>query len=90
MSHIAWTEFDGVGLERNGFYHVELGAGPRASSVTYDRGYSAISNIQPGEINWSQIFDGARWFHLSGITPALSESAAVVAKEALQAARGQM
>lgn len=86
-SHIAWIPFDGVGLERNGFYHVELGAGPRASSVTYDRGYSAISNIQPGEINWSQIFDGARWFHLSGITPALSDSAAAVAKEALQAAR---
>jgi len=37
VSHIIWTDFDGVGRERNGFYHLELGAGPRASNVTYDR-----------------------------------------------------
>ncbi|MCZ6677037.1 MAG: sugar kinase [Candidatus Poribacteria bacterium] len=87
MSHIVWVPFDGIGLERNGFYHLELGAGPRASSVTYDRGYAAMTKIQPGEIDWASIFSNARWFHLSGITPALSESAAAVAKEALQAAR---
>ncbi len=87
MSHIVWAPFDGIGLERNGFYHLEMGAGPRASSVTYDRGHSAISNIQPGEVDWASIFRNARWFHLSGITPALSESAASVAREALQAAR---
>ena len=87
MSNIVWVPFDGVGFERNGFYHLELGAGPRASSVTYDRAYSAISKIQPGEIDWAAIFENARWFHLSGITPALSESTAAVAKEALQAAR---
>jgi len=86
-SHIVWTPFDGIGLERNGFYHLEMGAGPRASSVTYDRGHSAISKIQPGEVDWASIFRNARWFHLSGITPALSESAASVAREALQAAR---
>jgi len=86
-SHIVWTKFDGIGLERNGFYHLELGAGPRASSVTYDRGYSAISQVKPGEIDWAEIFSGARWFHLSGITPALSESAAATAKDALQSAR---
>ena len=87
MSHIVWVPFDGIGLERNGFYHLEMGAGPRASSVTYDRGHSAISKIQPGEVDWGKIFSGAQWFHLSGITPALSESTAAVAKETLQAAR---
>ena len=87
MSNIAWVSFDGVGYERNGFYHLELGAGPRASSVTYDRGHSAISKIQPGEIDWASIFANTRWFHLSGITPALSESVAAVVREALQAAR---
>ena len=87
MSNIVWIDFDGVGFERNGFYHLEMGAGPRASSVTYDRGHSAISNVQPGEINWNSIFSNARWFHLSGITPALSESAAAVSAEALKAAR---
>ncbi len=87
MSNIVWIDFDGVGFERNGFYHLEMGAGPRASSVTYDRGHSAISNVQPGEIDWKSIFSHARWFHLSGITPALSESAAAVSAEALKAAR---
>lgn len=87
MSNILWVDFDGVGFERNGFYHLEMGAGPRASSVTYDRGHSAISNIQPGDIDWKAIFSNARWFHLSGITPALSESAAAVSAEALKTAR---
>ena len=87
MSNIVWADFDGVGFERNGFYHLEMGAGPRASSVTYDRGHSAISNVQLGEIDWKSIFSNARWFHLSGITPALSESAAAVSAEALKAAR---
>ena len=87
VSQIVWTDFDGVGHERNGFYHLELGAGPRAASVTYDRGYTAISNTKVGEINWDKVFDNSRWFHLSGITPALSESVAAVCAEALQAAR---
>ena len=87
MTNIVWVDFDGVGFERNGFYHLEMGAGPRASSVTYDRGHSAISKVQTGEINWDSIFKGAKWFHLSGITPALSESAVAVSAEALQAAQ---
>lgn len=87
MSNIVWTEFDGVGYERNGFYHVELGVGPRASSVTYDRGHSAISNIKPGEVDWEAIFKKTKWFHTTGITPALSESAAEVTLKALKAAR---
>lgn len=87
MSNILWVDFDGVGFERNGFYHLEMGAGPRASSVTYDRGHSAISKVNLGEIDWQSIFKDSRWFHLSGITPALSQSAAAVSAEALQAAR---
>ena len=87
MSHIIWCPFDGVGYERNGFYHLEIGVGPRASAVTYDRAYSAISRIQPGEVDWKAIFKDAKWFHVSGITPALSESAAAVTLEALKAAK---
>lgn len=79
---IVWTTEGRAGL-----YFVEFGAAPRASSVLYDRGYSAISAITPGEVDWKGIFTGARWFHLSGITPALSDSAAAVTREALQAAR---
>ncbi|MEK6571554.1 MAG: sugar kinase, partial [Bacteroidota bacterium] len=86
MSHIVWTKFDGIGLERNGFYHLESGVGPRASSVTYDRGHSAISNTKPGEVNWAQLVEGSKWFHVSGITPALSDSCAAVTLEALKAA----
>ncbi len=72
---------------RVGVYFVEFGASPRASSVLYDRGGSAISQIQPGEVDWPTVFRGARWFHTSGITPALSDSAAAVTVEALQAAK---
>lgn len=72
---------------RLGLYFVEFGAAPRASSVLYDRANSAISAIQPGEVDWKKALAGARWFHMSGITPALSDSAAAVTQEALQAAR---
>jgi 2-dehydro-3-deoxygluconokinase len=80
--HIEWTADDRAGL-----YFVELGAAPRASSVLYDRAASAISNITPGSIDWPSVFKGARWFHVSGITPALSESAAKVTAESLVAAK---
>ena len=81
-AHIEWTAED-----RAGVYFAELGAAPRASSVLYDRAASAISRITPGRIDWPSVFDGARWFHVSGITPALSESAAKVTAEALVAAK---
>jgi len=86
MSNIVWVPFDGVGFERNGFYHMEVGVGPRASAVTYDRGHSAISNIEPGMVDWKALFDGTKWFHVSGITPALSDSAVATTLEALKAA----
>jgi 2-dehydro-3-deoxygluconokinase len=80
-SHLIWTSEGRLGL-----YFVEFGAAPRPSSVLYDRANSAISAIKPGEVNWKRIFEAARWFHVSGITPALSDSAAEVTREALQAA----
>ena len=81
-AHIDWTADDRAGL-----YFAELGAAPRASSVLYDRAASAISRIRPGSVDWASEFDGARWFHVSGITPALSESAAKVTAESLTAAK---
>jgi 2-dehydro-3-deoxygluconokinase len=81
-SHIVWTKGDRIGI-----YFVEFGATPRPSSVLYDRAHSSISQVKPGEIIWEKVFQGARWFHTSGITPALSPGAAQVTAEALQAAK---
>ena len=81
-SHIVWTDDDRVGL-----YFVEFGASPRANSVLYDRRDSAIAKINPGEINWENVFHGAKLFHTSGITPALSDSAAKATIEAVHQAK---
>ena len=81
-SHVIWTKG-----ERIGTYFVEFGATPRPSSVLYDRSNSAISHIKSGEIKWESVLKGAKWFHTSGITPALSPGAAQVVVEALQAAK---
>ena len=81
-SHITWTKGDRIGI-----YFVEFGATPRPSSVLYDRAHSSISQVKPGEIDWKEALKDARWFHTSGITPALSASAAQVTAEALQAAK---
>ena len=86
---VQWAPFDGVGRERNGFYHLEIGVGPRASAVTYDRGHTAISNARPGLFDWSAILGQARWLHCSGITPALSDSLAETVIEMFQAAAEQ-
>jgi 2-dehydro-3-deoxygluconokinase len=80
--HIVWTKDDRVGL-----YFLEFGAAPRASSVLYDRKGAAIAGIRPGTVDWPKVLRGARWFHVTGITPALSEAAAWTTREALQAAR---
>jgi 2-dehydro-3-deoxygluconokinase len=81
-SHIVWTKGDRIGI-----YFVEFGATPRASSVLYDRAHSSISQVKPGEINWEKILKGAKWFHTSGITPALSSSAAQATAEVLKMAQ---
>ncbi len=72
---------------RQGLYFVEYGAAPRASSVLYDRRNSSISLIQPGEVDWKDIFPGAKLFHVSGITPGLSASAAETTAVAMRAAK---
>lgn len=82
IDQIVWTDDDRVGI-----YFVEFGAAPRASSVLYDRKSSAIAHIRPGVVNWAAVFQGVKWFHVTGITPALSASAAETTREALQAAR---
>lgn len=71
---------------RVGLYFVATG-GARISSVLYDRAGSAFSKVTPGSIDWASVFAGARWYHVSGITPALSDGAARVTAESLVAAR---
>ncbi|HKB36315.1 MAG TPA: sugar kinase [Gemmataceae bacterium] len=80
--HIVWTEDDRVGV-----YFLEFGAAPRASSVLYDRKGAAIAQIKPGMVPWGGVFAGTKWFHVTGITPALSPTAAETTREALQTAR---
>jgi len=72
---------------RLGIYFLEEGSGTRAGKVVYDRADSAIANIEPGQMDWQEIFKEAAVFHWSGITPAISPAAAAVCLEALQAAR---
>lgn len=74
------------GGERVGIYFLETGAVARASKVVYDRAHSSISTIETGMIDWDAVFDGAQWFHWTGITPALSQGAADVCLEAIKAA----
>ena len=76
------------GGERIGIYFLEAGAAQRASKVIYDRAGSSFATIQPGSIDWKAVFTGADWFHWTGITPAVSQGAAEVCREAILAARG--
>jgi 2-dehydro-3-deoxygluconokinase len=80
--HVVWTDEDRVGV-----YYLEFGAAPRASSVLYDRKGAAVAAIRPGMVDWPRVFTGASWFHVTGITPALSPAAAETTREALRAAR---
>lgn len=72
------------GGDRLGIYFLETGAGTRGSNVVYDRANSSMATIEQGEINWEEVLKDATWFHWSGITPAISESAA---KECLRAVK---
>ena len=72
--------------DRIGVYFLESGASQRPSKVIYDRAGAAIAEVQPGTIPWSAILNGAKWFHVTGITPALSASAAESTVEAVTAA----
>jgi 2-dehydro-3-deoxygluconokinase len=73
--------------ERLGIYFLESGASQRASNVVYDRAGSSIAAIAPGQADWAGAFAGAQWFHITGITPALSDSAAAASVEALKLAK---
>jgi len=73
--------------DRVGIYFLEVGANQRPSKVVYDRAGSSVSTAQPGDFDWQAIFGGARWFHITGITPALSASAAQLSLEAVVAAK---
>ena len=75
------------GGDRLGVYFLESGAAQRGSKVIYDRADSAIATLKPGTVDWAGVFDGADWFHWTGITPAISEEAAACCKEAIEAAR---
>jgi 2-dehydro-3-deoxygluconokinase len=72
---------------RLGIYFLEAGANQRSSKVIYDRSHSAIAETKPGDINWDKIFDGASWFHITGITPAISLSASELSLKAVKKAR---
>lgn len=72
---------------RLGVYFLEPGANQRPSKVIYDRDFTSISLAKPGDINWDDAFDGATWFHITGITPAISEGAAELSIESVKKAR---
>ena len=82
VSHVQWTPEGRVGI-----YYYEMGASTRASRVYYDRKGSAMSQMKSGTVDWAAILEGARVFHVSGITPALSADCRALTEEAVRAAK---
>lgn len=72
---------------RVGIYFLETGANQRPSNVVYDRAGSSMARVEPSQFHWSKILSGAKWLHVTGITPALSRSAAELTLDAVKAAR---
>lgn len=81
------TEYIVRGGDRVGIYYLEKGASQRPSKVIYDRANSAIALASPADFDWKKIFDGADWFHFTGITPALNDTVADICLEACKAAK---
>ena len=81
-SHVVWTKEHRVGL-----YFLEYGANPRASQVIYDRKGAAIASMTPGEVDWAKVLSGVKVFHVSGITPALSETCRATTEAAIATAK---
>ena len=81
------TEFIVRGGSRMGIYFTETGASQRASTVLYDRANSAISEIPPDAVDWERVMNGAAWFHVTGITPALGDKAAAATLASVAAAK---
>jgi 2-dehydro-3-deoxygluconokinase len=75
--------------DRLGIYFLESGSNQRASKVTYDRAGSSMAGAKPGDFDWNAILEGATWFHISGVTPAISASAAALCLEAVKLARSK-
>ena len=75
------------GGDRIGIYYNEKGASQRGSVCIYDRAHSAISQAKPPEFDWDNIFEGADWFHFTGISPALGPNVAEICKDACKAAK---
>jgi 2-dehydro-3-deoxygluconokinase len=90
QSRVRFVPDDGVGRTvRNGLNFTERGFGVRAAVGCSDRGHTAASQMQPGQVDWDSLFgrEGVRWFHTGGIFAALSESTPLVAREAMEAAK---
>jgi len=75
------------GGKRVGIYYLEKGASQRASKVIYDRAGSSVAEASPKDFQWEYIFEDAKWFHFTGITPALSDGLAAITKAALITAK---
>lgn len=98
IAEAALRELKGLGVdtsailrggERMGIYFLETGSVSRPSKVIYDRAYSAVSQVTPDMFDWDKIFEGAEWFHWTGITPAISEGAAKTCLEAIKVANAK-
>ncbi|MCU6748495.1 MULTISPECIES: sugar kinase [Lachnospiraceae] len=81
------TSYIARGGDRVGIYFLEKGASQRPSKVIYDRANSSIATASASDFNWKEIFDGAEWFHFTGITPALNDDVAAICLEACKAAK---
>jgi 2-dehydro-3-deoxygluconokinase len=92
LRHVSWVPYDGVGRAvRNGLNFTDRGHGLRAAVGCSDRGHTAISQLRPGDVNWSAIFrsERTRWFHTGGIFAGLSSNAPNVVREAMGCARDE-
>ncbi|MGI6484748.1 MAG: PfkB family carbohydrate kinase [Tepidanaerobacteraceae bacterium] len=85
--HGVKTDYISKGGQRLGIYYNEIGASQRPSVVIYDRKNSSIAEASPEEFDWSKIFDGAKWFHFTGITPALGDNMAEACLNAVKTAK---
>ena len=74
---------------RLGVYYLEAGSMQRPSKVIYDRAHSVFADAQPGDFDWDAIFKGVNWFHITGISPAVSQSAAEISLEAVRSAKSK-
>lgn len=83
------TKFISRGGERLGVYFIEHGSSMRSSTVTYDRAHSAIATAKPEDFDFDAIFDGVDWFHFTGITPAISDTAAILTEIACKVAKSK-